>query len=46
MVMIGFARTARSTLLKPSQIVLTSKSHFGVNVNLDQDHNLAKENKH
>jgi len=45
MVKIGFARAATSTLLKPSQILLTSESHFGMNVNLDLDQNLVKENK-
>ena len=45
MVMIGFARAGTSTLLKPSEILFTSKSHFGVNVNLDLDQNLVQENK-
>ena len=45
MIMIGFARATTSTLLKPSQILLISQSHFGLNVNLDLDHNVVKEKK-
>jgi len=45
MAMIVFARAGTNTLLNPSEMLFTSESHFGVNVNLDLDQNLAHENK-
>jgi len=45
MVMIGFARATTSTILNPSQMLLTSVSRLRVDVNLDLDQNLVKKEK-
>jgi len=42
---ISLDKTENKKLLKLSQILLTSESHFGLNVNLNLDQNLLKKKK-